>query len=69
MTDHSKEEKTVSIAIIAIVAALSLLVVVVIAALTIPLQQAEAKGVCSTPGLFRSAINSGNQSLISCIPR
>ncbi|MFL6513190.1 MAG: hypothetical protein ACJ70X_09620 [Nitrososphaera sp.] len=67
MTDHSKEEKTVSIATIAIVVALALLGVVVMAALTIPLQQqAEAKGVCETPGLLRSAIHSGNQSLTSC---
>lgn len=67
MTDHSKEEKTVSIATIAIVVALALLGVVVMAALTIPLQQqAEAKGVCGTPGLLRSAIHSGNQSLTSC---
>jgi hypothetical protein len=72
MTDHLKEEeKTISIAIIAIVAALALLgVVVVLAVTTLPtLQQAEAKGVCGTPGLFPSAINSGNRSLTSCIPR
>jgi hypothetical protein len=67
MTDHSKEEKTVSIATIAIVVALALLGVVVIAALTIPLQQqAEAKGVCGTPGLLPSAIHTGNRSLTSC---
>ncbi|HET6641625.1 MAG TPA: hypothetical protein VFG77_08480 [Nitrososphaeraceae archaeon] len=69
MTDHSKEEKTIPIAIIAIVAALALLGVVVITALTIPLQRAEAKGVCGTSGLFPSAIHSGNRSLTSCIPR
>jgi hypothetical protein len=45
MTDHSKEEKTVSIAIIAMVAALGLLGVVAITIVTIPLQQyAEARG-------------------------
>ena len=71
MTDHSKEEKTVPIAIIAIVAALSLLgVILLLALVNIPLpQQAEAKGVCGTPGLFPSAIHSGNRSLTSCIPR
>jgi hypothetical protein len=49
MNHHSKEEKTTSIAIIAIVAALaSLGVVVVSVAVTIPLQQqAEAAG-CRT---------------------
>jgi hypothetical protein len=71
MTDHSKEEKTVPIAIIAIGAALSLLgVILLLALINIPLQQqAEAKGVCETPGLFPSAIHSGNRSLTSCIPR
>jgi hypothetical protein len=45
MKYHSNEEKTTSIAIIAIVAALAMLgVVVVTVAVTIPLQQAEAKG-------------------------
>jgi uncharacterized membrane protein len=42
--NHSREERNVSIAIIAIVAALALLgVVVVMVAVTIPLQQAEAR--------------------------
>jgi hypothetical protein len=41
--NHSEEEKTTTIAIIAIVSALALLgVVVVTVAVTIPLQQAEA---------------------------
>lgn len=58
-----------SIAVFAIVAALALLGVVVITIATIPLQQeAEAKGVCGTAGLFPSAIRSGNRSLISCAP-
>jgi hypothetical protein len=40
-----KEEKTVSIAIIAIVAALGVLgVVILLAVMTIPLQEAEARG-------------------------
>ena len=42
-----EEEKTKTIAIIAIVAALGLLGIVVITALTVPLQQAEARP--STP--------------------
>jgi hypothetical protein len=59
--------KDTTFAVIAIVAALGLLGVVVIAALTIPLQQqAEAKGVCGTPGLLPSAIHTGNRSLTSC---
>jgi hypothetical protein len=40
---HSKEEKTVSLAIIAIVAALGVLgVVILLAVMTIPVQEAEA---------------------------
>ncbi len=43
MNYHSDEEKTISIAIIAIVSALALLgVVIVIAVMTIPTQEAEA---------------------------
>ena len=43
MTDHSKEERTVSIAIIALVAALGVLgVVILLAVMTIPVQEAEA---------------------------
>jgi hypothetical protein len=60
-------ETTMSYAVIAIVLALGLLGVVAITIVSIPLQQqAEAKGVCGTPGLLRSAIHSGNQSLTSC---
>jgi hypothetical protein len=41
--NHSKEEKTISIALIAIVSALALLgVVIVLAVMTIPTQEAEA---------------------------
>jgi hypothetical protein len=69
MNHHSQEEKTTSMAIIAIVAALGVVVMATI--FTIPLQQqAEAqRGVCGTPGFFPSAIHSGNRSLISCLPR
>nr|MDQ3854578.1 hypothetical protein [Thermoproteota archaeon] len=49
MKYHSKEEKTAAIAIIAIVAALAVLgVVVVMVAVTIPMQQAEARGCPGT---------------------
>jgi hypothetical protein len=59
MNHHSKEEKTTSIAIIAIVAALaSLGVVVVSVAVTIPLQQqAEARGCpIGTPAVNASQV-------------
>jgi hypothetical protein len=59
-----------TIAVIAIVAALALFgAVIVVVATTMQLQEAEAQGVCGTPGLFPSAIHSGNRSLISCITR
>jgi hypothetical protein len=61
-------EMNTTFAVIAILAALALLGVVAVTIVTIA-QQAEAKGVCGTPGLFRSAINSGNRSLLSCITR
>jgi hypothetical protein len=57
MTDHSKEEKTISIAIIAIVAALGLLGVVVVTVVSI---SQEAAASC----LF-GFIRSGNKSDIS----
>jgi hypothetical protein len=59
MTDHSKEEKTVSIAIIAIVAALGVLgVVIVLAVMTIPVQEAEAgceRGLAVNKSLEKSS--------------
>jgi hypothetical protein len=57
-------------AVIAIVSALALFGVVTVTIATImQLKEAEAQGVCGTPGLFESAIHSGNRSLISCLPR
>jgi hypothetical protein len=57
MTDHSKEEKTVSMAIIAIVAALGVLgVVIVVAITTLPtLQEAEARGCPGTNPAFNAS--------------
>jgi hypothetical protein len=66
--DNEMTTTNKSMAIVAVVAALALLgVVVTIASITLQ-QEAEAKGVCGTSGLLRSAIHSGNRSLISCAP-
>ncbi len=54
--NHSQEKTTTSIAIIAIVAALGLFgVVVVTVAVTIPLQQAEARGCAGGGTAFNTS--------------
>ena len=63
---HSREEKTVSIAIIAIVSALALLgVVIVIAVVTIPQQQVEARG-CINPNAPAGGSIAANASKGRC---